>query len=510
MAGIVNNTSETDIATRIRRLEKHILSGNTPETFEHKTDLKGIPSDGTGSDPTFGVVSALALLVGSEESIRVTPTDDESGLEFVNEDTGETRATLDMNAGDFSLDGTFIGSLDGGVDVRGNRITDGEKPVYDTDVGLVETGAVRDGSESGLVADRLPESFDRYPRDKVYFAADDGYLYAVNTADGTLAWSYLMSSNSARSSPCESGGTIYVGSNDNNLYALNSADGTEKWVFSTTGSVQSPLVVNGTVYAATSGAVHAVDATDGTEKWNYDSGGFNRTPSIYDGKLYFVAQDEQLHVVNTDDGSLEWTRQLGDNNGITPAISNGIIYISKMSYYSPTLLALDAYDGSVIWEFEFTDWGSAKVYTASVHDGSVYVGHHQSVYHSFDAESGDLEWKYNVGQLREGKPAIYDGTVYFSDFDGYLYAVNAEDGSEEWRFTAGGGYIRSQPAVIDGTVYLGGSDNAVYAVDAAAGTQVWSNAAPGDSIHTEMYGGFGLTPTQHQNRAGRFDQPGRF
>jgi len=77
----------------------------------------------------------------------------------------------------------------------------------------------------------------------VYFGAEDGKLYAINS-DGSERWDVLLSpGNDLQSSPTVGpDGAIYVGTSDGKLYAVN-ADGTVKWSFTTGGAIYcSPAI----------------------------------------------------------------------------------------------------------------------------------------------------------------------------------------------------------------------------------------------------------------------------
>lgn len=68
---------------------------------------------------------------------------------------------------------------------------------------------------------------------------------------------------------------------------------------------------------------------------------------------------------------------------------------------------------------------------------------------------------------------IVDGTVYVGSFDGNLYALDLADGKEKWKFHTELGF-KAAAAVRDGVVYVGDVDGKFYALDAATGKENWS------------------------------------
>ena len=139
----------------------------------------------------------------------------------------------------------------------------------------------------------------------MYHGADDGYLYARNTSDGSVKWKSPFTYGGVQSSPAiGSDGTIYVGTQYGNLWALNPEDGSLKWDNYTTLSVWSSPAIGAdcTIYFATNyGHVYAINQ-DGTEKWIYNGnfnndGHFHSSPAIgSDGTLYIGSTNSKLYA----------------------------------------------------------------------------------------------------------------------------------------------------------------------------------------------------------------------
>lgn len=139
----------------------------------------------------------------------------------------------------------------------------------------------------------------------VYFGADDGYFYALNTSDGSVKWKSPYTYGGVRSSPAiGSDGTVYVGTQYGNLWAINPEDGSLKWdYYMTLSTSSSPAVgTDGTIYFATCyGHVFAMNE-DGTEKWiyggNFDNDGhFYSSPAIgSNGDMYIGSTKGKLYA----------------------------------------------------------------------------------------------------------------------------------------------------------------------------------------------------------------------
>ena len=94
-----------------------------------------------------------------------------------------------------------------------------------------------------------------------------GTILALNTADGSTAWSHQLSGFPVQSRPVLAGSTLYVGSTDGVLYALDAATGTEQWQVDTRSPISTDLVnEDGVLYFATAG-----DDASGPAIWAVDT-----------------------------------------------------------------------------------------------------------------------------------------------------------------------------------------------------------------------------------------------
>ena len=109
--------------------------------------------------------------------------------------------------------------------------------------------------------------------------------------------------------PVVAGGTVYVGSYDDHLYALNTSNLALRWSYYAAGNVQSAPAVdsNGTLYFGSDIRNISTDNrniyalySDGTEKWRYTSGGDVRgTPAVMpNGSVYIGSFDYNLYAIN--------------------------------------------------------------------------------------------------------------------------------------------------------------------------------------------------------------------
>jgi outer membrane protein assembly factor BamB len=125
-------------------------------------------------------------------------------------------------------------------------------------------------------------------------------------------------------------------------------------------------------------------------------------------------QGIDIGVKRTDVGAKVWQFTTGNSIDTSPAVANGVVYVSSGDN---NVYALNASTGAKLWQT------------------AVYLG--------TDA-------------------AVANGVVYVGSGDYNVYALNASTGAELWQFTTGN-FVESSPVVANGVVYVGSDDNNIYA-----------------------------------------------
>ncbi|RRJ30899.1 outer membrane protein assembly factor BamB family protein [Halocatena pleomorpha] len=244
-------------------------------------------------------------------------------------------------------------------------------------------------------------------------------------------------------------------------------------------------VVGAGVALGASDPIQAQPEPTGEEHWNHPRGNAASTAFSTDG------------VGPTGSVSIAWEGWSGGYHSdmSVKAVVDGMVYVTDSS-----LSALDAADGTELWEFraeipdrEFSDTPAAAIESATVMDGVVYapvrIGAYDSenIYRTehtavvaVDAETGDKLWRRDapVAGMFSTVTAV-DGSLFVCgpDFDSgegrFVYALDANDGSVRWRQPiAVESEDSSPPVVTDESVFVA-PDNGVTAYNAATGDIVW-------------------------------------
>jgi len=234
-------------------------------------------------------------------------------------------------------------------------------------------------------------------------------------------------------------------------------------------------------------------------KWKFPTGDRIVSSPVYaDGAIYFGGDDGNVYAVDAADGRQLWKRRTGGPVAATPAVAAALLYVGS---YDGKFYAFDKRTGAPRWKF--ATGGERRFEAKGLHGlqpknqtiadpfdiflsspvlggGSVYFGSGDGNVYALDAQSGDLKWKFQTGDVVHASPAYADGVVFFGSWDSNFYAVDATTGAEKWRFHGGEDALihnqvgfQSSPAVVNGVVYVGCRDSNLYAIDAATGKEKW-------------------------------------
>jgi outer membrane protein assembly factor BamB len=293
----------------------------------------------------------------------------------------------------------------------------------------------------------------------VYAGSTDGNMYAFDAMNGKVKWKFFTATVGIESSPAVADDIIYFGSNNGFFYALNATTGELKWKMETSKNVSSsPVIANNIVYFGSSnGIIYAVGAKTGSLIWSYQTGGMinQSSPALSNGVIFIGSRDGNLYALNADNGGLKWKYS---TNGISmeqssPVIANGLVYVGSWydlnaSNVAGSLLALDELTGKLKWE---SLKGIGVGGTPAVLNGLLYVSADDGYFHTFNALTGAELWSKNI--LPNGSSAAGADGLVFIGAGGYneINAYDAKTGTLKWKNSdmSGNGLSTSTPCLID-------------------------------------------------------------
>lgn len=277
--------------------------------------------------------------------------------------------------------------------------------------------------------------------DTVIVAGRGDSVFALHAEDGTRRWSFQMRPtlptptewNYFTAPPVIDGGQVLVPSGDGSLYSLDLADGALRWSFRTADSLRAaPLVADGTIYQPSGDDhVYALSAASGKLLWKYAtagvgydlSKGFIRSdiftrPSLAQGLLVFGSRDANVYAVDVRTRKKKWTFAYDSTWAMSTAVDAGTVFVGWST--NNRINALDLATGAKKWEF---DAGAHTYTTALIHGASSYWGSANGKLYNLDKYTGALKWAYTVGSEIYSSPARDRDVLYFGADDGRMRAV---------------------------------------------------------------------------------------
>ncbi|MCM1987800.1 PQQ-binding-like beta-propeller repeat protein [Methanococcoides seepicolus] len=263
----------------------------------------------------------------------------------------------------------------------------------------------------------------------VVFTAGDGARYANN---GTLKWGPLpMDTNGG---PLVVEGKVIVGNWDGEQYfCFDEETGAELWNISVNGNAQgTPAYNNGHLFLTSYDEVNCVDM-DGNVVWTRAiDQTICGSASVQYGNVYITiydmgyTSDQYVYALDESTGNVVWQATMSDQmmtgTDCTPAVAYGYVYVTAgMDMIDQNTYCFDAFTGETVWvSSEAGSWFTSPV----VSDGVVYAGA-ESFFTgaggmgsftrtvALDAFDGSLIWESDVGG---STPALHDGILYTVGF----------------------------------------------------------------------------------------------
>ena len=290
----------------------------------------------------------------------------------------------------------------------------------------------------------------------IYFAPQDGYVYAVDAASGHLRWRFQRTVNVSVSVgidgyPALDGDTLYVASDGGTVYALDASSGKQRWLFTLPAGAHiyaAPAVGNGRVYVSSGGgddAFYALDEATGKVAWQFSAPqGFDSYPLLVGETVYAGANgfyQASLYAFDARTGKARWQYQGNDAVIARPAIDGGHLFVAARD---GTLTELDGQTGKPGWHTSLGaggENGGALLPTGAapvVVDGVVYLGGESGVVAALDEATGAVKWKQTVNGAVDSAPTVANGAVFVTTEKGSVYAFRASDGALSWKYDDGG------------------------------------------------------------------------
>ena len=327
---------------------------------------------------------------------------------------------------------------------------------------------------------------------RVYIGSHDQNIYCLDAYNGSLIWKFPIN-YSVMSSPAVVGGRVYTGADDGNIYCIDADTGNQIWkkfaggwkpiVFTPIWQPRSsPIVVGDRLYVgALDGKVYCLNTANGDIVWEYQTGDpIGGSPAYSNGFVYIMSTDRYIYALHASNGTLKWKTETPSivmtgpatlNLISSPTVAEGKVFIGAGWHTTgfnpgPILLALDANNGTIVWEAIMLG-SEYPVFTPTYAYGVVYVP--EKMYMSaYNATDGNLIWQQWLGHESFSSVAYADDPrgpkAYIGDDVYSITCIDATSGEPMSVYTTKG-QVQSSPAIWEGKLYVGSADMNVYCFD---------------------------------------------
>ena len=289
-----------------------------------------------------------------------------------------------------------------------------------------------------------------------------------------------------RSTPAldPAGDRLFLGSSDEHLYALRASDGSTLWRTPTRGAVGCEVafdVASQTVFFGTEdGYVYALDAADGTQKWrSVVRGEVRRRPVFNAEAVYVTTGGDSVMALDRDNGRRLWLYRRETPEGFVVEGNAGVALDGRRlftGFSDGTVVALDASEGTVVWERETAqdvelpeEDSSTPAYldvdtTPVVRDGLVYAASHAAGVYALDQRGGGVRWRRE--DLLGAAGVALAGDDLLVSRSRALDVLSASSGQSRYRVDLPAGSV-TPPVAARGVVLVASTRGALYAISRA-------------------------------------------
>ncbi|UVK77442.1 MAG: outer membrane protein assembly factor BamB [Sodalis sp. Fse] len=268
---------------------------------------------------------------------------------------------------------------------------------------------------------------------RVYVGSELAKVYALSTEDGRIIWQMIVAGE-VLSSPVVSDGMVLVHTSNGMLQALAESDGAIKW---TINLDIPPLTLRGGSSLATAfgvaivgganGLVSAVLINQGRLIWQQRisqlSGEIKiaslndvQTPVVVNGVVYALAYNGHLASLDLLSGQIMWSQKISSVTDIL--VDGGRIYLVDQD---DRVIALESQGGVILW----CQGGllHRNLTSPVLHDGYIVTGDSEGYLHWINTNDGRFVAQQKVdGVVLFSKPVVAGDKFIVQAKNGEIYA----------------------------------------------------------------------------------------
>ena len=234
-------------------------------------------------------------------------------------------------------------------------------------------------------------------------------------------------------------------------------------------------------FPLSNGVLLALNTNDGKLQWTAEIGGdFSAAlvadeRSVYAATRYTTPEEKNLHgtlrALSKSTGLTLWMRTL-------PAPISGSLVADSVALFGGSVdghvYSVSKQTGQVLWSNQYAEEFSGE---PQVLGNRVYFGSNAGTIRSLDARTGELLWEYKTRGPIQGAIAVKDNMAYFGSGDGNVYAFDEIRSKVRWQRRTGAAV--QAVTLVENGVLASSLDNFVYLLSLNKGALIWRQQLPG-------------------------------
>jgi uncharacterized repeat protein (TIGR01451 family) len=208
------------------------------------------------------------------------------------------------------------------------------------------------------------------------------------------AWKWYEAPFASRTQPVISSGRLFIGSMEGTLFARDATTGSPLWRYETSSPIRNSAAVYGgtvVIFTTHAGFTYGLSATGGNLLWKIETGSSSTAPLIdpASGRVYVASSSGKLTALNAQDGSKVWEYQSSAPILTSPALSSDgqLLFGGNEAVQA---FALRASDGSPVWTSTLQGQSLADRYPVVMGDSVYYRSQPLYFFHVLLQEGDDI------------------------------------------------------------------------------------------------------------------------
>lgn len=254
-----------------------------------------------------------------------------------------------------------------------------------------------------------------------------------------------------------------------------------------------PIVIDGKVFTLDADStLTALSLDTGKELWRRDVRDKDEDDPVIGGgiayakgKIYITNGYNEILTLAPSDGALLWRTALPSAARAAPTITDERVFVSTLDN---RLIAMDATDGHILWDFSGVSESTALLGAASPAAGYdiVVPAFSSGEIFALRTENGSISWGENLSPFRRARglagltdisalPIIDKNMIIATSFSGQIVALDIRTGQRLWQREVGSA---KTPWIAGDYLFMLSTDNEAVALDRKNGAILWVTPLP--------------------------------